>query len=267
MSQDMSIFRLNRARKSDDKPLVGNRSMFDYVMKVSVPKSATMAAPAAPAPPVAPSSPSGVAESFDIASTCDDSDDDEHDPKRRRVNKKFSEAKKLEAVKLAEDLGVNAASRKMHVAQGTLSGWKKKYVVAQKTRLLEAPANAPPLPVTDEDKVAMLADGRASNGNRVPLAVEQALHSYFMFLRKTVRGLAASLCWACYYSVLTEILRFRARRPSTATFCAPKAFSCSRNTPRTPSTCFRGGTSTAFSSGSPLCGAGGRRRPRSCRPA
>lgn len=188
----MSTLRMNRLPKGDGKPLTGYRSMFDFVTV----GSSVMAAPTLPKTPLAPVVESDeerdedqLADGIEFADSSDEDgavDKGANEKAAKRQRKSYSGKEKQKALQLVAALGVNNASRKLKVAPGTLSGWKVKLGNARKKRLLEAPANTPGLPVTLEDEIGMLADARSGNGKRVPPAVEQAMHTWFMHMRQKV---------------------------------------------------------------------------------
>ena len=162
--------------------MTGNRSIFDYVVRSSV----TVAPKLPKAPQAAPDEELDKDPLSDFEFADSDVDEGAEETAAKRQRQFYTDEKKLKALQLAVALGANNACLRLKVPSGTMSGWKRKLGEARKKRLLEAPENTPGLPVTREDGLAMLADGRAGNGNRVPLVVEQSLHTWFMHLRQTV---------------------------------------------------------------------------------
>lgn len=188
--------RMNRFPKGDGKPLTGYRSMFDFVTAGTVSSSA-VAAPKVPQIVADEESDKDLPSDVEFADSDAEEAADENPAKRQR--KSYKGAFKRKALQLVVALGINNAARKLKVPPGTLSGWKLKLAKARAKRLLEAPANTPGLPVTLEDEIDMLADGRAGNGNRVPAEVEQGMYAWFMHLRQTVCRCELN----CLYGVMT----------------------------------------------------------------
>jgi transposase-like protein len=172
----MSVFRMNRLPKHDGSPLTGNRSMFDFVTK-EPPAKATLALPKASHD--APAAKLGDELLSDTELAAGGSDEDANESTTERKRKTYDDKFKRKALQLAVLKGVNNACRELKISSGTLCRWKLQFADAQQKRLHEAPANTPAVPATLEEELAMLADGRAGNGSRVPLEVEQGMYAFF----------------------------------------------------------------------------------------
>ena len=118
----MSTMRMNRLPKSDGYPVTGNRSMFDYVTKGSAANHA-LTLPKLPQPPVHSSESVSGSDDKMAASDLEEATD-EGAAKRQR--KTYNGEFKRNALQLAVTLGVNNAARRLKVAPGPLSGWKRQ---------------------------------------------------------------------------------------------------------------------------------------------